>query len=66
MPPVIRMWPRVFFVAGCGIEGPTAIVSKEGLTTATAATVFRGNGQMRPDLAEIAGLKKEGARVRLA
>ena len=33
------------------------------LTTAPAAA-FRGNGQMRADLAEIAALKKEVARLR--
>jgi transposase len=32
--------------------------------TATPATAFPGNGQMRADLAEIAALKKEVARLR--
>lgn len=32
--------------------------------TATLATTFPGNGQMRADLAEIAALKKEVARLR--
>jgi len=32
--------------------------------TATPATAFPGNGQMRSDLAEIAALKKEVARLR--
>lgn len=31
---------------------------------ATPAAAFPGNGQMRADLAEIAGLKKEVARLR--
>ena len=32
--------------------------------TATPATAFPGNGQMRADQAEIAGLKKEVVRLR--
>lgn len=32
--------------------------------TVTAATAFPGNGLMRADLAEIAALKKEVARLR--
>ena len=32
--------------------------------TATPTAAFPGNGQMRADLAEIAALKKEGARFR--
>ena len=32
--------------------------------TATPATAFSGNGQMRADLGEIAALKKEVARLR--
>jgi transposase len=34
--------------------------------TATPATAFPGNGQMRADLAAIAALKKEVARLRRA
>ena len=34
--------------------------------TATPAAAFPGNGQMRADLAEIAALKKEVARLRAA
>lgn len=34
--------------------------------TATPAMAFRGNGQMRADLAEIAALRKEVARLRVA
>ena len=33
--------------------------------TATPAAAFPGNGQMRADLAEIAALKKEVARLRV-
>ncbi len=53
---VLRRWMRD--------GGPDCHRSEGRPDAVTLATAFPGNGQMRADLAEIAALKKEVARLR--
>jgi len=60
----IWIWPRACCDVGCGNEGLTATGSKEGPNAVAPITAFPGNGQQRAELAEIAALKKEVAKLK--